>query len=180
MKQFSIYIYAAAVALALAVLFAFGMNCRSRDFNRTVHTALSESVHYDQDFIGMVDRLEQELAMRASFGYEGGKDPMTGLVRQVVVYKPQKSAALAFEEKAAAPAPAESAPKDPFRLTAIIYDSKVYTAVVMDNERTFSVSAGDKVGNRRIRTISEDAIVMEDDSCTYRYDVSGKKSIGKK
>ena len=182
MKQYASYVYSAVLAVVVSALFCFGVSSRSRDFNRTVENALSASVHYDQDFISMVDRLEVELAMRASFGYEGGKDPMTGLLRQVVVYAPPPpnvKVSPAAVEKPAAVAP-DIVLKDPIRLTAIIYDSKVYTAVVMDGERTFSVSAGDKVGSRRIKAISEDAIVMEDDTFSYRYDVSGKRSSFKK
>jgi hypothetical protein len=185
MKEHTIYIYSAILALVVSAVFGFGLNSRSRDFHTTVEKALKTSVNYDQSFISMVDRLEKELATRASFGYEGGKDPMTGLVRQVVARPavaanpvPVKKSATAAADNAVA----DTLPLDPIRLTAIIYDneSRIYNAVVMDNERSFSVAVGDKVGGRRIKSISEEAIIMDGDSLIYRYDISGRKTVQKK
>jgi hypothetical protein len=187
MKHYLIVIYASITALIVAAVFGFGIRSRSTDFKRTVNAALSASVNYDDDFVKMVDRLERELATRASFGYEGGKDPMTGLVRQVVTVTPQnvpKRAPVTKAEnpdsakKAAASLP-EPEPIDSIRLTAIIYDAdaKNYTAVVMSGERSFSVNVGDRVTDRTIRSITEAAIVMDTDSLMYRYDVSGKRSV---
>ncbi|MBN1129878.1 MAG: hypothetical protein JXA71_12875 [Chitinispirillaceae bacterium] len=183
MSQNKVLVYASITALAVSAVFGFGMRSRSADFNRTVTAALNASVNYDNEFINMVNRLEQELASRASFGYEGGKDPMTGLVRQVVA-APQPTPTIAAAKKAdtsntaatAAPLPE---PADSIRLTAIIYeaDLKNYTAVVMSGERSFSVNVGDRVADRIIRSISDMAIVMDTDSLSYRYDVAGKRSV---
>lgn len=185
MKEHAIFIYSAILALVVSAVFGFGVNSRSRDFNSTVEKALKTSVNYDQAFISMVDRLEKELATRASFGYEGGKDPMTGLVRQVVARPaPAEPAAVKNQESAAAPdrAAEDTAAVDPIRLTAIIYDneSRIYNAVVMDKERSFSVVVGDRVSNRRIKAISEEAIIMEADSLIYRYDIYGKNTVQRK
>jgi hypothetical protein len=182
MKQYAFYVYSCIMALVISLAFGLGIHSRSADFNRTVQKALSASVNYDQTFISMVDRLEKELAERASFGYEGGKDPMTGQVRKVVE-RPQVAQQPAIADTSGKkPDSAKTPQPDPFRLTAIIYDNdaKNYTAVVMENERTFSVNIGDKVGSRIIKGITMDALVMEEDSLLYRYDVSGKTSIKKK
>ena len=174
MKEHAIYVYAAILALVVCAVFGFGVGSRSRDFNRTVKKALATSVNYDQSFISMVDRLEMELATRASFGYEGGKDPMTGLFRQVVARPLVTAAPIKVT--------ADSVPVDPIRLTAIIYDneSRIYNAVVMDKERSFSVVVGDRVSDRVIKAITEEAIIMEKDSLIYRYDIYGRSAVRKK
>jgi hypothetical protein len=186
MSQQKILVYSSITALVVSAVFGFGVRARSVDFNQSVSKALSSSVNYDNQFIAMVDRLEKELATRASFGYEGGKDPMTGLVRQVVVMHPEAQKPAGGDIKALTdtsdknrPAVAAFEPADSIRLTAIIYDAeaKNYTAVVMSGERSFSVNVGDRVTDRTIRSISEVAIVMETDSLSYRYDVSGKRSV---
>jgi hypothetical protein len=184
MKQHTIIIYSSITALVVSAVFGLSVRARSADFNRTVTTALNASVNYDNDFIAMVDRLEKELATRASFGYEGGKDPMTGLVRHVVVPLREIVKPPAVDRKKAIsdtsqPTVAPPAPIDSIRLTAIIYDAeaKIYTAVVMSGERSFSVNVGDRVTDRTIKSISDMAIVMESDSLMYRHDVSGKRSV---
>ncbi|MBN2037674.1 MAG: hypothetical protein JW768_13115 [Chitinispirillaceae bacterium] len=178
MKHYAVYLYASILALIISCVFGFGITSRHGDFTRTVEKALSTSVGYDQAFIRMVDRLERELAQRASFGYEGGKDPMTGMVRQVVVQKPPEQGPIKKKDSTAA----DTVPVDPFRLTAIIYDNddKTFTAVIMEKERTFSVSVGDKVGKRVIKGITMDGLIMEEDSLVFRYGVTGTKSITKK
>jgi hypothetical protein len=178
MKHYAVYIYSSILALIISCVFGFGITSRHRDFSFTVQKALSTSVGYDQAFIQMVDRLERELAQRASFGYEGGKDPMTGMVRKVVIHKPPVQEPMKKKDSTAA----DTVPVDPFRLTAIIYDNdaKSYTAVIMEKERTFSVSVGDKIGKRMIKGITMEGLVMEEDSLIYRYDVTGKKTIRKK
>jgi hypothetical protein len=187
MSQHRIIVYSSITALVVSAVFGLSIRARSVDFTRTVSAALSTSVNYDNQFIAMVDRLEKELATRASFGYEGGKDPMTGLVRQVVAMlpkEPPKSAAngnIDLTDTADKSRPVVAAPEmaDSIRLTAIIYDTdaKNYTAVVLSGERSFSVNVGDRVTDRTIRSISDVAIVMETDSLSYRFDVSGKRSV---
>jgi len=122
----------------------------------------------------MVNRLEEELATRASFGYTGGKDPMTGKIRSVArtYIKPKKVKAGKPVEEAV----------DPYKLTAIIFDdeSQKYTAIIMMGERSFAVEVGDKVGERNIYRITSDRIFMESDSFYYYYDISGKKGKKKK
>lgn len=122
------------------------------NFKAQIQKMEQESGQYDRELIAMVDRLEEELAERASFPYLGGKDPMTGKVRSVV---PPPSAAERREARREArrvsrpqpalvtqqappiqpaslpetpvvtpmPEPKPEPPKpDPVRLTAILYD----------------------------------------------------------
>jgi hypothetical protein len=174
MKQYTSLI----IALVLVVVLAGGMTWRihaqKKEFDKTVQTLLQTSEGYDQAFISMVNRLEEELARQASFGYTGKKDPMTGKVRTVVLpSRPSK--------KPGAPA-ASPADKDPMKLTAIIYDDvqKQFTAIVMDDERSFSVEVGDKVSDRRITRITDQVIYMESDSMRYKYDIFGGRASMKK
>jgi hypothetical protein len=178
MKNHSAIVFSAVLALVLAVLFAIRISAQRQDFDRTLQKTISTSVGYDKAFIGMVDRLENELATRASFGYEGGKDPMTGRMRQVVIMSKNPSPGVAPAE-AASVNPVKA---DPVRLTAIIFDdrNKRYSAVVMDDERSYSVEVGDMVRNRTIREITQEAIIMEGDSLWYMYNVSGKTAIRRK
>ena len=122
----------------------------------------------------MVNRLEEELATRASFGYTGGKDPMTGKIRRVArrITRQKKSLPVT-------PTPVVE-PPDPFKLTAIIFDDEQnrYTAIVMKGERSFAVEVGDVVGDRKIQKITSERIFMDSDSLLYYYDISGKR--GKK
>jgi hypothetical protein len=167
------------LSVVLALVLASGITLRviseRQDFNLTVRTALKTSAGYDEQFISIVNRLEKELANRASFGYQGGKDPMTGRVRSVVL--PVQMAA-----SSAAPVPDRKAdtarpkPRDPVKLTAIIHDEKNnrFTAIVMDGERSYSLEVGDRVRSRAIRKITAEVIVMEDDTLFYQYDIFGK------
>jgi hypothetical protein len=156
-----------------------------RLFDGTVREALKTSEGYDQAFIDMVNKLEEELMMRASFGYAGRKDPMTGTTRMVVAAPARFAPVRGGRAAARAPEagqPAEEAPKaaevDPVRLTAIIYDNtrKTYTAVVMDGERSYSVDVGDKLAGRQIVSITNDHIVMETAAERFTYNISGGKS----
>jgi hypothetical protein len=167
MNRTATIILASVLALILAAGFIIRMRFEKARFDHTVHEALKTSEGYDQLFIDMVNRLEQELAKRASFGYPGGKDPMTGVKRQVVMEQPAKSPVHKMGERV----------EDPVRLTAIIGDAgnKKITAVVMDGERSYSVEPGDVVAGRRITKISPEGIFMENDSLYFFYDIFGKK-----
>lgn len=172
MKKYSVLIAAAVLALLLAGGITARMYGQKKQFDWTVAQARKTSEGYDKDFINMVNRLEVELADRASFGYSGGKDPMTGKMRTVVT-------ALAPSQKATkTEGPQEEI--DPYKLTAIIYDDvgNKYTAIVMMDERSFSVEVNDKVGDRKILKITKDRIYMESETQLFYYDISGKK--GKK
>jgi hypothetical protein len=170
-------IAAAILAVLLAVGVTVQMHLQKKKFEKNVVERKKTSAGYDQKFIAMVNRLEEELTMRASFGYEGGKDPMTGKKRRVVIpkrritRKPTKKTSKAPVRKI-----------DPVKLTAIIYDDEKtrYTAVVMDGERSFSVEVGDKVRNRRITRITEEVIYMEDAKNYYKYDIFGHSGVKKK
>lgn len=173
------------VAAVLALLLGSGIFIRSRmhrnAFDHTVHEALKTSEGYDQRFIDMVNRLEDVLAHRASFGYTGGKDPMTGKVRTVVV---QQHAPVVKHADIPAKPSVQAVPEkpDPFKLTAIIYDDieNKYTAIIMVEERSFSIGQGETVAGRKIQSITNDRIIMEDDMNIYLYDTSGRRSIRSK
>jgi hypothetical protein len=181
------------VASVLALLLAFGIILRittqKGHFDRTVSEALQTSEGYDQKFIDMVNRLEDELAKRASFGYSGGKDPMTGTMRQVVhpvaaTPAPRRVRAPAHPAPAPAAAP-QKAPEpagDQVKLTAIIADAtgRKMTAIVMDGERSFAVDPGDIVAGRKITRITNEGIYMEDNTLYYFYDIYGKRMTKKK
>jgi hypothetical protein len=165
-------IIASCFALVLAAVVVVRMNSIKRHFDVTVRESLKTTEGYDEKFINMVNRLEDVLTTRASFGYTGGKDPMTGTNRQVVQnIVPEKTAKAAVAPKI----PAEKG--DPFKLTAIIGDpaGKRVTAIVMDGERSYSVDPGDVVGGRKISRITGEGVYMETDSLLYYYDIYGKR-----
>lgn len=143
---------------------------QKRHFDKTVSEALKTSEGYDQKFIDMVNRLEYELALRASFGYSGQKDPMTGKERRVVqrIRRKRKKT----EKKPEPPA------VDSVKLTAIIYDDdkNEYTAIIMVGERSFAIETGDYVVGRKITTINGERVIMNDEDALYIYDITGEKS----
>jgi hypothetical protein len=177
MKNSAAYIPVLIVLLALAV-FARVFTYR-HGFDELVDRAHRTNVGYDQKLIGVVNRLEEVLAERASFGYTGGKDPMTGTTRRVVkpvrrqprrvVKKPE-----ADKDTVAAPPPPKP---DPVRLTAIIYDDerRKHTAIIMDGERSQSVEQGDRVRDRRVTLITDKALHMESPTVKYYYDIFGDR-----
>jgi len=174
LKKETTFIIAAALAGVCAIGLFVRLTIQRTSFDKVVKEALKTSEGYDQKLINTVKRLEEELATRASFGYQGGKDPMTGKTRMVVLQ--QKAPEV---KKGAVKGPAVTeAPVvvDPIKLTAIIYDDeqRKYTAVVMDGERSFSVEMGDKVRDRKITQITDQMIFMEDDAMLYVYDIHGK------
>jgi hypothetical protein len=129
MKKNDIIVIAAVLAVVLAATITLRVRSEKARFDKTVTAALATSEGYDQKFIDMVDRLEQELARRASFGYTGGKDPMTGTKRKMVVMAAQAPLA----EKPAPMANTTPVATDQFKLTAIIADASgtKITAVIM-------------------------------------------------
>ena len=130
---------------------------------------MTTSEGYDQTFINMVWDLEDELATRAQFGYQGGKDPMTGQERQVAVArKPVKS------RRATAKEP-KRGKRDAFKLTAIIYDNKTrrHTAILKVGDRSYSAEEGERIQGRIIRKITDKVLYMEGDTLLYRYDLFG-------
>ena len=149
-------------------------------FDRTVKGSPNTSEGYDRMLIGKVNTLEEELATRASFGYTGGKDPMTGRRRRVArprVARPRpKPAPVQPESTSTAPPPP---PVDSIRLAAIIHedDRDRFTAVVMDGERSVSVEVGDWVAGRRITQITNDAVYMENASARFRYGIEGTRDM---
>ncbi len=164
MKKYASILIASALALLLAVAVVYRINARKSDFDRSVREALKTSEGYDEQFIDMVNKLEDELAQRASFGYQGGKDPMTGRTRRVV--PPKRVIKRTTKRKFI----------DPVKLTAIIFDdrNRQFTAIVMDGERSYSVEIGDRVRDRRITEITSDNVIMKSASKTYVYDIYGK------
>jgi hypothetical protein len=183
MKQHQLLIVACALAVLLSILILWRSFAARKDFDLAVNESLKITEGYDQRFIDRVNRLEELLATRAQFGYSGGKDPMTGTLRQVVQqrpapapvkYRPIQRTSPGETPVAVAPAPAQEAP-DQMRLTAIIADAsgKKITAIVMDGERSFSVEKGDMVGGRKITHITNEGIYMEADTMMYFYDIYG-------
>ncbi len=165
------------MAALLAFLLAGGIVLRitseQSGFDRIVRKALGTTAGYDKSLINTVNRLERELATRASFGYQGRKDPMTGRVRQVV------QSSVSYGQTHLQP---DRTAVDPVRLTAIIFDDRNnrFTAVVMDGERSFSLEVGDRVRDRIIRKITADFIVMEGNSNYYMYNIAGKSTVSPK
>lgn len=174
------------IALVLAGIITLRITMQKSIFDRTVDEALETSDGYDKKLIGMVNRLEDELVTRASFGYIGKKDPMTGRKRRVVLPqrikrrpKVAKKPEIIKEIEVAPPEKPVIPEVDPVKLTAIIYDEekRKYTAIVMDGERSFSVEVGDVVHGRKITKITNEMISMENEITRYMYDVFGKKSV---
>ena len=182
----NLFVYSALLALGLALGAAVRLNFLYGGFRRTVNTALATSEGYDQKFIDLVNHLEEVLAIRASFAYPGGRDPMTGRSRSVAEAGPapitRKIATHTPKGQPATAAPkADSVYVDPMKLTAIIEDDNgTYTAIVMDGERSMSVDAGDLIGNRKITRISARELVMESDSLVFTYGIAGTRDRRRK
>ncbi len=174
MSKHTTLIAASIIAVVTAGGLAARITMQKRHFDKTVNEALKTSEGYDQRFIDMVNRLEYELALRASFGYIGRKDPMTGKMRIVVNNPaPQRRRSTSVAAAAAPPAVVE----DSVKLTAIIFDDEKnsYTAIVMVGERSFAIEVGDFVVGRKITTINSERVVMEDDASFYMYEITGRK-----
>ncbi len=196
-------IIAALLVFSLSSVLVLRVFALESNFEQESARFKIETGSYDKDFIAMVDRLEMELAERASFPYLGGKDPMTGKTRILVArsepYKNGKKGLRKPVVKQETPLVANSAPviedapaiiqpepvveqiqtiPDPVRLTAIIYDDfkKAFTAIMMVGERSFSVELGDKVHGRVTREISAQRVILEDAGRAYNYDISGNIS----
>lgn len=199
--KFNPFVAAAALALVLAVGLAGRIYSQSTGFRKVVNESLATTEGYDQQFINLVNHLEEVLTTRASFPYPGGKDPMTGRRREVaaeVLEQPAPRLAASRAGSKAAPkapkgagnpagrgsasdsAPAEP-PSDKVRLTAIIADDYgQHTAIVMDGERSMSVDIGDMVGARKVVRITGKELTMEDDLTVYIYGLSGSRSQQRK
>jgi len=182
--KYLLHVVAAVLAVALAGYAAFRIDDQKTKFDKTVKETLKVSEGYDQQFIDMVNRLEDELAERASFGYAGRKDPMTGTTRAVAAQTPRpaggrRAAAAAVSSAGAVDVDgAQARPVvevDPVRLTAIIFDNtkSLYTAVVMDGDRSFSAEVGDRIAGRRITKITHDEIYMETEQERFIYNILG-------
>jgi len=169
MDKYRTLVTACVLAAVLSVAAVCIVMKRKNDFYSTVHSSLQVSEGYDRQFIDLVTRLESELAERASFGYAGRKDPMTGATR-IVADRPASGAPRHAGGQAQAP--------DPVRLTAIIFDNakNAFTAVVMNGERSYSAEAGDRVADRRITRITANEIYMESDNFKYVYGILGENS----
>ncbi len=171
------HITASVCALLLATVIFIRIGMVKRDFDRTVREAHKTTEGYDQRFIDIVQRLEVVLATRASFGYPGGKDPMTGVERRVV--EPSPDAAAVASSPAPRTAVQENEAADPVQLTAIISEAagKKATAVMMIGERSLTVDVGDIVAGRKVTKISNESVWMENGSFVFYYDIHGKREI---
>lgn len=167
---------AASVLIALLAIFLFFRTTSIKaDFDATVRESQKTTEGYDQRFIDMVQRLDGILANRASFGYQGGKDPMTGVKREVVQPAPEYHRAPAAPVTQGAPQPQV----DAIRVSAIIGDAsgKKVTALIMDGERSLTVDVGDVVSGRKITKITNEGVWMENDTMSFFYDDNGHKEI---
>jgi hypothetical protein len=173
---------AAIAATILALVLLLRMTQIHQGFQKMVLQSLVTSEGYDQNFINLVNHLEDVLATRASFSYLGGKDPMTGRQREVAkpeaVRAPVRRIPNAGLPDKPAPDAAPAAPSDPFRLTALIADDfGRYTAIVMDGERSVSVDVGDQVGGKKVARITNREITMETGSSIITYGLDGTRSV---
>ncbi len=174
MMNLRTYYIIAVLALIAALATAGRVTLKKMHFDRIVSESHKTSEGYDQKFIDMVNHLEDVLASRASFGFLGGKDPMTGQVRQVVSAPPPAKVGRG-NARHFATAPSKKA--DQFKLTAIIFDDRQnqYTAIVMDGERSFSVETSDVVAGRKVVQINQNGIVLESATALYFYDIRGNR-----
>jgi hypothetical protein len=177
MDKYRVLVSACVLAAVLSVVSVCLVWRQKADFYSTVNTSLQVSEGYDRQFIDLVNRLEDELAVRASFGYAGHKDPMTGVTR-TVAERPVNGGGRQASAQASASAAAPLTNTDPIRLTAIIFDNakNVFTAVVMNGERSYSVEMGDRIADMRITRITMNEIYMESDSYRYVYGIMGSSS----
>lgn len=183
-----IIVLTTGIVLASAFLWQHA-DGRITQYRTLVDKTAAVTEGYDQNFIAMVDRLEEELANRASFPYLGKKDPMTGKIRNVVIPVAPPRERSARRERTPVPAtknspqtaqvivPVAEAP-DPVRLTAVIYDDikRVHTAIMMVGERSFSVEVGDRIHGRRTTGITVSSVTLEDQNKIYEYNISGQSN----
>jgi hypothetical protein len=185
-----VIVLATTIVLASAFLWRHAEG-RIAQYQTLVDKTAAVTEGYDQNFIAMVDRLEEELANRASFPYLGKKDPMTGKIRNVVIPVAPPRERSARRERTvpavknnpqtapvvSAAVPVIEAP-DPVRLTAVIYDDikRVHTAIMMVGERSFSVEVGDRIYGRRTTGITVSSVTLEDQNKIYEYNISGQSS----
>ena len=179
--KYNLLVAACVLAAILSVVSVCLVMRQKAAFYAAVNSSLKVSEGYDRQFIDLVNRLEEELAERASFGYAGRKDPMTGTTR-VVAERPATGGVTYNTAAVHTPTPSTTAPApqaaDPVRLTAIIFDDNknTFTAVVMNGERSYSVEVGDRVAGRRITRITMNEIYMESDNYRYVYGIMGGNS----
>ncbi|MBD3420965.1 MAG: hypothetical protein GF398_12670 [Chitinivibrionales bacterium] len=173
--KISHYTIASLIAFVLSLIIFFGMYRRKANFDKLVRESQIATQGYDTRLVGMVNKLEKELAIRASFGFPGGKDPMTGRSRTVA--RPQRPRRAPRQPRKTEQAPKIRERPDPIKLTAVIFDDtdRKHTAIIMDGERSLSVEVGDVVDDRRITHITNEYIAMESSSYRYRYDIYGNK-----
>lgn len=167
---------AAAFAFVLGFILLLRSYFLHDQFQTTVFQSQLSTEGYDKKLVDLVRHMEDILATRASFGYGGEKDPLTGKTRQVVL--PEASKRKVATKENSNPSLNIKDEVDPVRLTAIVTDDYgINTAVVMDGERSLSVDAGDTVNGRRVIKITKESVIMEKDGVQYYYDVSGKKEV---
>jgi hypothetical protein len=173
MKNSTSLLVTSVVAILIAGGTYYRVNTQKTQFDEVVRKAHKTSEGYDQKFIDMVNRLEEVLATRASFGYVGEKDPMTGQKRLIVKPKVRKKYRKIKRKKVRVKAEWV----DPFRLSAIIYDDikLVYTAIIRVGERSIAVEIGDYVEGRLIKLITKNEVIMRDSTAKYLYDIEGNR-----
>jgi hypothetical protein len=181
MAKYSLLVYASLIALALSFFLVYRVVNQSNSFQAAVNKAHQASAGYDEAFLEMVSRLEDILAERASFGFAGNRDPMTGTRRTVAVRPvitqrtviPRRTAPI--EQSVSTESIKVMEEPDPVRLTAIIFDNTrgTYTAVVMDGSRSLSVDVGDRVVDRRVTRITHEEIFMENARERFIYNIMG-------
>jgi Tfp pilus assembly protein PilP len=158
-------------ALALAIFLFARILAVKRDFDATVRESYRTTEGYDQQFIDRVNRFEQVLVNRATFGYPGGKDPMTGAVRRLAAEK--TATGTAAPKMTHAPLPAGT--DDALRLAAVISypQGQKRTALIMQGDRSFTVDAGDAVPGGRVAGITHEGILIDRDNGSFFYNING-------
>jgi hypothetical protein len=189
--KLDLFYAAAALALVLALGLTARMYSQQAGFKKVVNESLATSEGYDQQFINLVNHLEDVLTTRASFPFLGGRDPMTGRRREVAALVAQaptrRIASTTTRSNTGKPVKADTVaetpapPTDKVRLTAIIADDYgQHTAIVMDGERSLSVDVGDAVGDRKVVRITAREVVLEDSSIIYTYSLAGSRNQQRK
>lgn len=137
------------LVLLLVVFRFFSFNTRYDEMKTEIDFRSKDG--FDQNLINRVDKLERELNERASFGYKGNKDPFAGRTRNVALPKKRKIIKATISKKKDEVVKVE----DEIILMATILDGKKAGAIIMINDRSYTVNVGDVVEKRKIILIQK-------------------------
>jgi len=175
-------------AIILAIVLVVRIVTSEQKFSTEVQKSHSVSAGYDREFIGLVNRLERELALRAQFGFKGKKDPLTSrrrVIAEPAEVAPVQVASIAVRSSSRSakviPQPVGTAksPTPTVRVTAIIFDDSKnkYTAMVMEGDRSQVLEVGDAYGYRKVTAISSSSVTISDVQNSYTYDLRGQVTV---